>query len=128
MSSEAYVYAIPKENAEKDPCIKPGLEGKPIDDLCCTLGEAEGFKIFWISPTSGHTMEALQKHLPLVWDTHHAYLVTKEEFLLFLNTCREVAKRDQFDQLDYLLKEYDEFERKLDEFDFEKNVLFMHEY
>jgi len=133
MSSEAYVYQITKENAEKYPYIKPGLEGKGISDLDVTLGEAEGFSLFWISPTSGKILDGLRDDLPLVWKTPDSYMVTKEQFLAFLATCRKqaVRQKDEFNHSDtwqYLLEEYNKFEQMLNEFDWETKVLFMHEH
>lgn len=132
MSENLWVYGISKENAEKHDWIKAGLEGAGVDDIeivCC--GPSYGFSRIWMSPRAGWLMEGLQQNVPKAWSNpeNAFHLVTKEQFLAIMKVSREVALRDREDMretdfYDYLIQEYDEFEKILNEYDFENNVLF----
>lgn len=134
MSSEMFIYSVPKDAAEKDSELAGGLLGKPVDEMTLQFGEESlGVEIFWISPRSGNIMEGLQQHIKRVWDDNCAYYVTAEELKNMLSVSRMVADRDKEEFHDpegfhaYLMKEFKELEERIDQLDFDKFVLYAKE-
>lgn len=129
MSSSVYIYKISKEDIQKHPDLAVALKGEPLDSVDVSLGEAEGFSLYWISPRIGNLMDGLLEHAPKIWNSLGRYLITKEQLLGVIEMSRAVAKRDKPEFHDpedfygYLMKEFDELEHRLSEFDFDKEIL-----
>jgi hypothetical protein len=128
MSSEMYVYQISKKDLEKDDYLVKQFKDNSLDSVDLTLGEAEGFKLVWISPRLGNLWDGLGKHAPGL-QTSRVCQITKEQVVGILEVSRDVAEKDkgEFQDpsfFDYLLSEFNEFETLVTEFDLENNHLF----
>lgn len=127
MSSEMHVYQISKTDLEKSDYLVKQLKDNVLDSVDLCLGEADGFKLIWISPRIGNLWEGLEQYSPGLRGTG-VCRITKEQMLGIIKVSREVAEEDKGEFrdpafFDYLLKEYAEVEALVSAFDFEQNYL-----
>lgn len=140
MASYLTLLGIAKADAEKHDFVKAGLGGEGIDVdevILCGKEHYGFFEIDWLGPRSGWLQKGLEKHHSRVWSERDCFMITKEQLLGVLEVSRERAmrKKEEDEQevapdgyWKELLKDYDDLEKILNEFDFEANVLFGYEY